>query len=58
MEAVNQKKVVQIGDGFYNTAYFATALPDKTEIRMKEHDIIRYNETKKIYEKNNKELTI
>jgi hypothetical protein len=49
MEAVNQKKVVQINDGFYNTAYFATALPDKSSIRLDNEKKLQIEETRKKY---------
>ncbi len=37
LEAINQKKVVQIGEGFYNTAYFVNAVPDKNQMKL-DHD--------------------
>jgi len=49
MEAVNQKKVAQIGNGFYNTAYFVTALPDKSEIKIDKMKKHRIEETRQKY---------
>ncbi len=49
MEAINQKKVVEIDGGFYNTAYFAVALPDKTSIQLDSEKRLMLEETRKKY---------
>ncbi len=49
LEAINQKKVVQIGEGFYNTAYFVNALPDKTVTKLSNEQKRQLQQTRERY---------
>ncbi len=49
LEAINKKKVVQIGDGFYNTAYFVNAIPDKTVTKLSDEQQKQLQQTRQRY---------
>lgn len=49
MQAVNEKKFIKIGDGYYKTTYLATALPDKSQTRIDTATKKALSETKKLY---------